>query len=268
MRILFFLSLLLAGETAIAQNGYDASFIPKDLLPYASAVVRNEQTTIEVKDFDNVFYHIKRAVTVLNSNGDDEADLLVHYNKNTTVKSIRGAVYNEFGKLTQKITERDFEDIAASDGFSLFLDDRFKHYTKAVTQYPYTIEFEYEVKTRQSLDFPDWIPNENTETAVEKSTYTFICKQTFALRYKEFNVPSNVVTAFTPEGMRSYSWEAKNIKARRHEPLSPNWRNILTRVMVAPEKFSYENYSGSFTNWQQLGKWMYDDLIKDREDRF
>ena len=61
---------------ASAQNNYDASLIPKDLLPYASAVVRNEEITIEVKDLDNAIYHVKRAITVLNKNGDDVAQLL------------------------------------------------------------------------------------------------------------------------------------------------------------------------------------------------
>lgn len=262
---LLFLALLISGSAALAQNNYDSALIPKELLPYASAVVRDEETSIEVKDLDNVIYHIKKIITVLNSNGDDQADLFVHYDKTTSVRSIRGAIYNEFGKLTQKIREHDFEDIAASDGFSLFRDDRFKHYTKAITQYPYTIEFEYEVKTRQSLDFPDWSPSPDNETAVEKSTYTFICKPAFAFRYKEINVPSKVVTASAADGMKSYTWEVKNMKARRYEPLSPNWRSMLTRVIIAPEKFSYENYNGTFSNWQQLGQWMYDDLIKDRE---
>ena len=37
--------LLLAGLNASAQTNYDASLIPKDLMRYASAVVRNEEIT-------------------------------------------------------------------------------------------------------------------------------------------------------------------------------------------------------------------------------
>src|SRR3569832_1555138 len=137
MRILLFLSLLLAGGAAVAQNSYDASLIPRELLPYAGAVVRNEETITEVKGLSDVIYHVKRVVTILNSNGDDEADLVVYYDKATSVRSIKGIVYDEFGKVRQNISPGDFEDVAATDVFSLFQDDRAKHYTRAVTQYPY-----------------------------------------------------------------------------------------------------------------------------------
>src|SRR3569832_1902431 len=116
MRILLFLSLLLAGGAAVAQNSYDASLIPRELLPYAGAVVRNEETITEVKGLSDVIYHVKRVVTILNSNGDDEADLVVYYDKTTSVRSIKGIVYDEFGKVRQKISPGDFEGGAAAGG--------------------------------------------------------------------------------------------------------------------------------------------------------
>src|SRR5579863_3374252 len=165
MRIPLFLCFLLSGSAVMAQNNYDAGLIPKELLPYASAVVRNEEITTEVKGLDNVIYHVKRVITVLNRNGDRDAELYIPYDKTTTVRSIKGLIYNEFGKVEQKITGGDFEDVAIDDGFSLFRDDRAKVYKKAVTQYPYTIEFEYEVRAKQSFYFPDWEPNPESGVA-------------------------------------------------------------------------------------------------------
>jgi hypothetical protein len=37
-------------------------------------------------------------------------------------------------------------------------------------------------------------------------------------------------------------------------------------VKIAPEKFIYEGYDGSFTNWNQLGKWVYDKLLDGRTE--
>ena len=51
----FFAVLTFAAK---AQKSYDASLIPKDLLAYASSVVRDEEVTIEVKDLDNAIYHV------------------------------------------------------------------------------------------------------------------------------------------------------------------------------------------------------------------
>jgi hypothetical protein len=65
--ILTFLVCLFA-ITGRAQQNYDASLIPKELMSYASAVVRYSDEGIEVKDLDNTIYHIKEAITVLNKN--------------------------------------------------------------------------------------------------------------------------------------------------------------------------------------------------------
>ncbi len=40
------------------------ALISKDLLPYASAVIRNEQVSINVDGLDNTIYHVKEAITV------------------------------------------------------------------------------------------------------------------------------------------------------------------------------------------------------------
>src|SRR6187551_1422669 len=114
--------LLLLNMLANAQTNYDVSLIPKDLLPYASAVIRNKDVTIEVKDMDNTIYHIKTAITVLNKNGDDLAEIVLWYNKSNVIKSVKGITYNEFGKPVGKFSEKNFEDVNAGNDFSLFED--------------------------------------------------------------------------------------------------------------------------------------------------
>lgn len=267
-RLLLPLGLLLFCSIAKGQDNsnFDASRIPNNLLPYASAVVRNEETTIEVKDLENVLYHIKRTITVLNKNGDDMAEPDVYYDKITSVKYIKGQIYNEYGKLLKKISGSDFDDYAVSDGISLFQDNRIRHYKRAVNQYPYTIEYEYETRVKQSMYFHDWLPQPETGIAVEKSTYKFICKPDFKIRYKAVNLNSEVTIGVTLDGLKTYTWQVAGKKALKNEPFSPNGYDLITRVMVAPEKFAYENFSGSFTNWQELGKWMNDNLVANREE--
>jgi hypothetical protein len=265
-RILLFLYLLLPCTVAMAQNNYDASLIPKELLPYASAVVRNEEITTEVKDLDNVSYHVKRAITVLNKNGDDIAHMAIFYNKSTSIKYIKGASYDESGKQIGKFSEHDFLDESTDGGSSLFQDYRVKHYIPSITQYPYTIEYEYELKNKQTLNLDGWEPVSEPGLAVQKSTYKFICKPDFNVRYKELNLSSKVGTGSTKEGLKTYTWQLTDRKAIKSEPFSPNGVNLLSRVLIAPEKFRYYGIDGSFTNWQQLGKWEYDKLLANRQD--
>ncbi|MEO6849345.1 MAG: DUF3857 domain-containing protein, partial [Mucilaginibacter sp.] len=264
--IIFAVCLLMLSIEVMAQDNYDASLISKDLLPYASAIVRNEETTIEVKDMDDVITHIKKVVTVLNKNGDDIAHMVIWHNKSNVIRYIKGTYYDEFGKLNGKFSESDFQDVNAGNDFSLFEDSRVKHYMPAIINYPYTIAYEYEVRSKQSLNFDTWEPNPQTGVAVEKSKLSFICKPDFNIRYKEVNIPGKVSIGLNKDKLKTYTWQVQNMKAVKYEPFSPYSRTYLSSVRIAPEKFAYASFSGSFTNWQQLGKWEYDNLLKDRTE--
>ena len=98
-----------------AQQNYDASLIPKELLPYASAVIRDEEMNVEVSDLDNTTVHVKMAVTVLNKNGNRLAKVYIEHNKNISIKFARGLIYNEFGKQTGKFSESNFEDYVSTE---------------------------------------------------------------------------------------------------------------------------------------------------------
>jgi hypothetical protein len=262
---IFALTIMILSVNVKAQQGYDASLIPKNLLPYASSVIRLQEVSMDVKDLDNSTYHIKQVITVLNKNGDDMTDIAVWHDKTNVIKYVKGAVYNSSGMLIKKFSESDFEDVNANDGFSLFIDLKVKHYQPPVTEYPYTVEYEYEEREKQSLDFPDWMPNPGTGTAVEKSTFTFTCKPDFNIRYKEINLPSAVNIKTDKNGLKTYTWQVSNLKAVKDEPYSPNPEKILTAVKIAPVKFTYEGIDGSFSDWNGLGKWIYDKLLVNRQ---
>jgi hypothetical protein len=265
MRQLFFCFILLTVALQVsAQNNYSASLIPKDLLSYASAVVRNEEITTEVKSLDNVVYHVKRAITVLNSNGDDLAHMVLFYNKSITIKYIKGTALNEYGKAIEKFNEHDFQDESAVEENTLFGDSRVKHYIPSITQYPYTLEYEFELKNKQSLAFDSWEPAPFDGLAVEKSTFHFVCDPNFNIRFKQFNLLADVSINKNKDGLKTYTWKVFNLKAHREEPLSLDGKNTQMRLLIAPEKFSFYGIEGSFTNWQQLGKWIYENLIKSR----
>ena len=264
-----FLTTCLLFSACIAANGqenYDASLIPKELLSHASAVVRNEEETVEVKDFDDVICHIKKAITVLNKNGDEDARIVVEHDKSNIIKSIKGAIYNAYGKQVGKFSEGDFEDVSAGNDFSLFEDVRVKHYLPAVTEYPYTIVCEYEVKRKQTLDLDGWQPNPKDGIAVEKSSFIFSCGNNFKIRYKENNVPGKVSISTNSQGLKTYQWHVEDLKAIKYEPFSPYHENYAISVKIAPETFTYYGINGAFNNWSELGKWEYDKLVANRQE--
>src|ERR1700749_285263 len=131
--------------TTSAQSNYNAALIPKELLSHANAVVRSDDENIEVKDIDNTLLHVKKAVTILNPHGEEYGELSLYYDKSDQVKNIKGAIYNDLGTLVSKFSGSDFSDESVADGHSLFNSTRQKTYRPSVSQYPYTVVYEYDI---------------------------------------------------------------------------------------------------------------------------
>src|SRR5690606_282501 len=222
------LLVLLFCSSAAAQN-YAVGRIPEELKARASAVVRLSETRIEIKDLDMMIYKVKRAVTILNKNGDADAAIHLSYDKSRQIKSIKGLIYNEMGIPEAKISEKNFKDESAADG-SLFSDSRIKRLSPAKTVYPYTIEYEFEIRWKQTLVLPDWMPIRYGGIALENACLTLVCKPDFKLRYKELNYPGTVETDSDKNGNITYTWKLSNLKAYRDEPYSPYPETYLPSV--------------------------------------
>jgi len=258
---LFFSFLLI--HTCFAQDNYDVDLISGELKNRANAVIRNQETIVDMQASNNVIYTVKQAITILNKNGENSARLVLFYDKNTAIKSIKGEIYNEVGKLTGKFTQSNFRDESAVNDFSLFEDSRVKHYLPSVNNYPYTIVYNYEIRFKQNLIIPSWTPKPANDVSVEKSSYAFIYKPNDKFRLKTQNINTKPEES-TNEKQKTIVWRIANLTSIKDEPYSPNKTTYLPSIKIAPENFTYYNYKGNYTNWEELGKWYYNDLLKGR----
>lgn len=264
MKNIFLFVLCFQSFVSVAQNRYFSNDIPTSLKSRANAIVREEVNNIEMLSPDNVVQTVKKAITVMNANGENHARLILHYDKSTVIKSIKGEVYNDLGGLIGKFNQNNFKDESAVQGFSLFEDSRVKHYLPSVNNFPYTIVYEYEIRHKQNLIIPSWIPKRANDVALEKCVYNFICKPNDQFKIDAKNVPS--FEESSNENTKRLTWTLNNVSANKTELYSPNLYDYYPSVKIAPEKFYYYGKSGTYANWQELGKWVYDDLVKDRQE--
>ncbi|MHA4895056.1 DUF3857 domain-containing protein [Pedobacter sp. PWIIR3] len=265
IRYFFLIFTICTGTDIQAQkiSEFNAALIPANLKQRANAVVRSEATVVDMRAPDNVILTVTQAITVLNKNAERAATLVLNYDKNTTIKSVKGQILNSSGEQVAKFTLSNFIDQSAVSDFSLFEDARVKYYAPNSNAYPYTIVYDYEIRFKQNLNIPVWYAIPDLNIAVEKSTYTFISRIDDKVRIKEYNY-SGKPQIIEKDKVISRTWELKNIVALRPEPYARQ-KDFLTYVKIAPEKFTYYGHTGSYNNWEELGKWIYDDLIKDRQ---
>jgi transglutaminase-like putative cysteine protease len=256
--------LLIITFQGYAEGLYPAADISGKLKAGSNAVVRNMETQVTMIAKDNVVMNVKKVVTVLSKGGNDRAELHLSYNKSTVIKSAKGFIYDANGIQIGKFSLSNFIDESAISDYSLYEDERIKYYIPAITSYPYTVSYEYEVVFKQNLVIPDWYAISYPEEAIEKNSYTFICRPADQMRIQEKNYPGKGTIEET-EKLKTYRWQVADLPAFKREPYAPPLDSYLTYVKVAPLQFSYYKFQGRFSNWNELGKWMFNDLVKSRQ---
>jgi hypothetical protein len=146
--VLVFLQLV-SFEALAGDLKYSILEIPDSLKKNANSVVRVSETTFRVdenyKSQETVLY----AVTLINSKAIDEAEIKVYYDNNSSVSYLKFRIYNAFGEdITRTFKTLEVTDESATDGGTLYSDDRCKVVSPLFAVYPVTIEYSYEVKAR------------------------------------------------------------------------------------------------------------------------
>lgn len=233
--------------------------IPSALRENANAVVRWDDSYIEVKATNKMAHTNKRIVTILNSSGNSKVDAFLGYDKGVSIKKMEARIYNAHGKEIKRIKRNDFEDVSAVDGGTLYSDSRVKYLKYTPTDYPYTVLFETEVEYSYTAYIRRWMPIEGFSTSTEYSRYAFRYDPSNELNKSETNFEEFGVVNQSKPGEIHY--EANNLKAIVYEAYSPNLKDITPYAMLNLKNFSYEGYVGNSNDWEGLGKWMHEQLL-------
>lgn len=242
----------------------NAHTISDGLLKNANSVIRLNDKKIEMDSPRAMRISQRKAITVLNERGDSPYELMFHYDKSNSIKRLRVYFFNATGKEIKRIKEKDFRDVSAYDGISLFNDGRIKFYNYTPVGYPYTIYYEYEYESANTAFIPRWLPIEGYNQSVEESSYTFTYPAAVQLQKSEKNLSDFNITRDEQKGKVSYS--AKNITAINQEDYSPPKSYFTPWVKLAVNKFRLEGVDGTAGSWQEFGHWMYNSLIAQQMD--
>lgn len=266
MRLSYLLCALLAFTSIFSQEKtYQAVNLNPLLTKDANAVVRLDEMKIEVLSNHSMVYEVKQVVTVLNKMGNSYSNTQLNYDKEKKIKSIEAFIYDKNGKEIKRIKRKDFQDLSAADGFSLYRDDRLLYYNYIPIQYPYTLVFNYEVETSDTGFFPPWYFIYGYGVSVEKSYYGVnYSNASLAPDIKEYNLAGFDFKKTNAPGKIVY--EAENIPAFKHEQLSPNFADIAPRLKVRLKNFSLKGIEANVTDWNDLGAWIDGHLLKGRDE--
>ncbi|MCH4821797.1 DUF3857 domain-containing transglutaminase family protein [Gramella lutea] len=259
MRNFFIVCFLGIFSTLHSQETYKVSDINLKMLLNANAVVREHHIEIEIKDIDDVEISTTRVITVLNEAGETFINAYENYDDGHPILDQEAIIFNSKGEEIKKFKKRDFTSKSNFQNFVLFSDNRVSHMNYTPRDYPYTVKYTSRVRTINSIFLPDWWPVEGYKVSVENSSYRILNETEVPIRFSERNLDGLEVVSENSEFDLNYS--AKNIMARSHEQFSPHFRESAPRVLVALDRYHLEGISGESNNWQDFGKWQYENLV-------
>ncbi|MBI9036253.1 MAG: DUF3857 domain-containing transglutaminase family protein [Bacteroidales bacterium] len=234
---------------------YPTSSISEELKKDAHTVTRLDKTIFTIESTKNATLTKHEVITILDKNGEYACKKVVSYDKLLKLKSFRINIYDAEGKLIKKVKSSDIKDYSATSGGTLFDDNRVKYYEALQNNYPFTIEYEYEREFDGILSYPEWFAINGYDRSVEEAEYIVNIPQELQLRTKTYLFDGEYEKS-NSEGMICHRWAMKNIKAFKSEPFSPDFQNIVPRVVTAPVEFEMEGFKGTQDSWQNFGNWM------------
>ncbi|NAS29448.1 DUF3857 domain-containing protein [Flavobacteriaceae bacterium R38] len=250
---------------AYSQNlDYSYLSIPEGLTKKANAIVRLDETEINLSSLSKMEVTRHRIVTILNKNGRGAENAFVNYDPGIEIRKIEARVYDQLGKEIRKIKKNDFKDVSAAQDFSLYEDNRVKYVSYTPTSYPYTIEISYTISTKNTAFIRGWHPVDEYLVSTEKSKYKFIHNNKVKYRIKEKNFEGYDIIKKNETNYISY--ELSNLPSVTREDLSPAYHKTEPSLIVGLDKFHLEGVDGQASDWKSMGKWQYDKLLTNRDD--
>ena len=261
LKILFLVITFVASSQDISRSSIS---IPTTLSENANAVIRSNDVQIDLKSSKDMSVTIKRVITILNKEGDDAVDAYVFYDNGVKIKELEVIVYNSVGNQIKKIKKNDFKDVSAVSGGTLYSDSRVKYLDYTPVNYPYTLEYSCVTSTSNTAFIQSFMPINDYFLSIEKSTYQINFPIDLTIRTKQKNFKDFDLKAEKRDGV--FKYQVENIQAINPEQYGPEFFNILPMVLITSNEFTLEGVRSEVENWNEFGKWMYHDLIKQTHD--
>nr|WP_314544443.1 DUF3857 domain-containing protein [uncultured Empedobacter sp.] len=259
---LLFLTFLIS-SFSFAQN-YAVDQIPDDLIKDAYAVVRKNEEKIELLKVDELKYTEDVVVTVLTKAGDNYVGAQANYDANTKIDLFEATLYDANGKEIKKFKTKDFGDQSYVTDGQMYTDDRIKYLNYTPTNYPYTIHYKIVTTNKNTLWIPRWSPIRAANLSIEKSSYQFVNKTSSTIRLKEDNFKGFDIAKTGNNNNLSYS--LNNVLAFNEEDQMVGSQKIFPRAILASNQINIDGVKGNFDNWNDYGKWTFDNLIRTKLD--
>lgn len=227
------------------------------------ALVLEDQHKFEIIDIDKARYKVRRVLVFFN---DKEAGqhARVEVGESALIKSrgISARITDLSGKLLKKIGKDDIQEAQVSAGYQFYSDSKYQWADLSWGDYPYRVEYEFELEYKTLFLWPGWMPRE--DIPVLKAGYQLILpSESFEYYYHQQGLEVTPVKSIAKDGRVEVRWDLENIAPLpENEYTAPEDRDAW-QLRFAPGAFRLGDYAGRSDSWDNFAAW-YRSLLGDR----
>lgn len=221
------------------------------LMQHANSIKREEEIIFDIKSKDKAYYRVHKLVTVLNSSARSELQFDSYADKFRSLEEATISVFDASGKMIKKYTKKEMFNF--NDGEGLVSDGKYYYLNIPVNAYPVHILTDYEIKHNGLLSYPAYRV-QSINQSVLQSSFTVTVPTALDIRFKQrkFNSSPDIKN---DADKKTYKWTVHDMESLKYEEGSVSYESYFPGVIIAPNQFELDGYSGDMTSWEKFGLW-------------
>jgi len=212
-------------------------------------------------DDDECKTQISRKITIFNGRGDEYANLIFSEDKYNKLDDLRIVLKDSSGDVIYTKKKKDLLKVCGYGGYSLYND--VCHYSGEfrAAQYPYSIEYEYTMKSTSLFFWSGAILQ--SRIPVIEAEYQLLIPEDIPFRSKIYNLsPESTMVSENP-GMLLYTWSQRNIEAFDVPDYTPPAYDVEGTLALAAHDCKIDQYRMTGGEWSDIGLW-YADMARNK----
>lgn len=224
--------------------------------------VLNYKTEIEIKKNGKKVTKVSVSIKVNSKDENWMSHVEISHNPRQNFSLNYARILDGEGEERRELKKKELKTRSKLSNLTFYQDVLLTEFDLYWHQYPYTIEYSYEIEEKEYLYAAWWSPILFSNTMSMQSSlevkipedYKVKILSTENLLFEEEKADNNIIL----------KWRSNFVKMSKSEKYSPPSSERFPLVKIIPDEFKY-GISGSTDSWSSFGGWL-DELNEDSDD--